>query len=107
MYVTSEQIRSAGKANMEAFLSLATTQFAAIEKFANLNANVIKSAFETSIASARALAGARTVRELLKVQSSLAQPAMEKALPNPAKARSSAKRRPVKKAAARKSRKSR
>ena len=80
MYVTPEQIQAAGKANVEAFLALASTQFAAIEKFASLNANVVKSAFEDSIANARALAGAKDVQELISLQSTFAQPAIEKAI---------------------------
>ena len=80
MNVTPEQIQATTKANMEAMLSLATAQFAAIEKFANLNANVIKAAFEDSIANARALAGARDVQELVNLQSTFAQPAIEKAI---------------------------
>ena len=36
MYVTPEQIQAAGKANVETMLSLAATQFAAIEKLATL-----------------------------------------------------------------------
>ena len=49
MYVTPEQIQATTKANVEAMLSLATSQFAAIEKFASLNANAVKAAFEDSI----------------------------------------------------------
>ena len=80
MYITPEQIQATTKANMEAILSLATTQFAAIEKFASLNANAIKAAFEDSIANARALAGAKDVQELVNLQSTFAQPAIEKAI---------------------------
>ena len=80
MYVTPEQIQATNKANLEALLSLASTQFAAIEKFASLNANAIKTAFEDSIANARALAGAKDVQELVNLQSTFAQPAIEKAI---------------------------
>ena len=80
MYVTPEQIQATNKANVEAFLSLATTQFAAIEKFASLNANAVKAAFEDTIANARALAGAKDVQELVNLQSTFAQPAIEKAI---------------------------
>ena len=80
MYVTPEQIQAASKANVEAILALATTQFAAIEKFASLNANAIKAAFEDTIANARALAGAKDVQELVNLQSTFAQPAIEKAI---------------------------
>ena len=80
MYVTPEQIQAASKANVEALLSLATSQYAAFEKFASLNANAIKATFEDSIANARALAGAKDVQELVSLQSTFAQPAIEKAI---------------------------
>jgi phasin family protein len=80
MYVTPEQIQATTKANVDAMLSLATSQFAAIEKFATLNANAVKAAFEDSIANARALAGAKDVQELVNLQSTFAQPAIEKAM---------------------------
>lgn len=80
MYVTPEQIQAANKANVEAMLSLATTQFAAIEKFASLNANAVKAAFEDSLANARALVAAKDVQEMVNLQSTFAQPAIEKAI---------------------------
>ena len=80
MYVTPEQIQATTKANVEAILSLASTQFAAIEKLASLNANAVKSVFEDSIANARALAGAKDAQELVNLQSTFAQPAFEKAI---------------------------
>jgi phasin family protein len=80
MYVTPEQIQAAAKANVDAMLSLATSQFAAMEKFANLNANAVKAAFEDTVANARALAGAKDVQELVNLQSTFAQPTIEKAI---------------------------
>ena len=80
MYVTPEQIQATTKANVEAILSLATSQFAAIEKFATLNANAVKAVFEDSIANTRALAGAKDVQEFVNLQSTFAQPAIEKAM---------------------------
>jgi phasin family protein len=80
MYVTPEQIQEAGKANVEAALSLAAAQFAAFEKLANLNTGAIKTAFEDSLANTRALLGAKDVQELVNLQSSLAQPSIEKAI---------------------------
>ncbi len=80
MYVTPEQIQAATKANVEAILSLATSQYAAFEKFASLNANAVKATFEDSIANARALATAKDVQELVSLQSTFAQPAIEKAI---------------------------
>lgn len=80
MYVTPEQIQAAGKANVEAFLAVANAQFAAFEKLANLNANAAKTAFDDSMANARALLAAKDVQELISLQNAFAQPAMEKAL---------------------------
>ena len=80
MYVTPEQIQAAGKANVEAMLSVAAMQFAAIEKLAALNANAVKAAFEDGISNTRALFGAKDVQEFVNLQSTLAQPAIEKAI---------------------------
>jgi phasin family protein len=80
MYVTPEQIQAAGKANVETMLSLAATQFAAIEKLATLNANAVKAAFEDSVNNTRALFGAKDVQEFVNLQNTLATPALEKAI---------------------------
>lgn len=80
MYVTPEQFQAANKANIDAALTLAASQFAAFEKFANLNATAFKTAFEDVMANTRALAGAKDVQEFISLQSSFAQPAMEKAI---------------------------
>jgi len=80
MYVTPEQIQSANKATVEALLSVANTQFAAFEKLANIGAGAVKSAFEDSIANTRALLGAKDVQEFVSLQSTFAQPALEKAI---------------------------
>ena len=80
MYVTPEQIQAAGKANVETMLSLAATQFAAMEKLASLNANAVKSAFEDGLSNTRALFGAKDVQEFMNLQSTLATPAIEKAI---------------------------
>lgn len=80
MYVTPEQIQAAGKANVDSMLSLAATQFAAIEKLATLNANAVKTAFEDSVNNTRALFGAKDVQEFVNLQNSFATPAIEKAI---------------------------
>lgn len=80
MYVTPEQIQAAGKANVDTMLSFAQMHFAAIEKLAALNANAVKSAFEDSLSNTRALFGAKDVQEFVGLQSTLAAPAIEKAL---------------------------
>jgi len=80
MYVTPEQIQDVNKATVEAMLAAANTQFSAFEKLANLNATAIKAAFEESLANARALASAKDLQEVVALQTSFAQPAMEKAI---------------------------
>jgi len=80
MYVTPEQIQEVNKANVEAMLAAANTQFAVFEKLASLNASAFKAAFEESLANARALAGAKDMQEVVALQSSFAQPAIDKAI---------------------------
>jgi phasin family protein len=80
MYVTPEQIQAANKSNVETFLAVANAQFAAFEKLANIQASVVKGAFEDSIANTRALLGAKDVQEFVSLQNSFAQPAIEKAM---------------------------
>ena len=80
MYITPEQIQASGKATVESFLALANAQFTAIERLASLNANAVKTVFEDSVANARALAGAKDAQEYISLQSTFAQPAIEKAI---------------------------
>jgi phasin family protein len=80
MYVTPEQITSANKTNVDAALSIAAAQFAAMEKLANIQTSAIKSLFEDALANTRALAGAKDVQELVALQQTFAQPAVEKAV---------------------------
>ena len=80
MYVTPEQIQSANKTNVETLLAVAHAQFAAFEKFANISAGAVKTAFEDSINNTRALLGAKDVQEFVALQNSFAQPAIEKAI---------------------------
>ena len=80
MYVTPEQIQSANKTNVETLLAVAHAQFAAFEKFANISAGAVKTAFEDSINNTRARLGAKDVQEFVALQNSFAQPAIEKAL---------------------------
>jgi phasin family protein len=78
--VTPEQVRAATKSNLDAIVEIATAQFNAVEKIANLQAVAIKSAFEDTVANARALAAANDMQEYVKLQASFAQPAYEKAI---------------------------
>ena len=80
MYVTPEQIQAAQKANVEAVLAVASSQFSTMEKLASLNVTAFKAAFEDGLANTRALMGAKDVQEFTSLQSTLAQPALEKAI---------------------------
>jgi phasin family protein len=79
MYITPEQIRSANKVTIEAALSIAATQFAALEKLANLNTSAVKSAVDNSVSGAKALLDARNPEEFVALQKTLAKPTLEKA----------------------------
>ena len=48
MYVTPEQIQSTNKTNVETLLSVAATQFSALEKLANLSSSALKAAIRPS-----------------------------------------------------------
>lgn len=78
--VTPEQVRAATKANLEAVIEFANTQFTAAEKIGNLQAVALKSAFDDALANLRALTAAGDVQEYLKLQASFAQPTFEKAI---------------------------
>jgi phasin family protein len=78
MYATPEQMANANKANVETLLTIANTAFASAERLAALNLNTARSLLEESVTNAKALLAAKDAQELLGLQSSLAQPAVEK-----------------------------
>lgn len=80
MFTTPEQFAAANKANVETMLTLANTAFASAERLAALNLNTARSFLEDGVSSAKSLLGAKDVQELLSLQSSLAQPMIEKAV---------------------------
>ena len=60
---TPEQIVAANKANVETLLALANTAFASAERIAALNLNTARAVLEDTVASAKALMGAKDVKE--------------------------------------------
>jgi phasin family protein len=80
MYSTPEQFAATNKANVESILTLANTAFASAERLAALNLNTARTMLEDVVANAKSLMGAKDVQELLGLQASLAQPAVEKAV---------------------------
>ncbi|NMG63995.1 TIGR01841 family phasin [Azoarcus indigens] len=78
MTATPEQFITINKANVETLLSLANTAFANAERLAALNLNTARSVLEDGVANTKALLAAKDVQELVSLQSSLAQPLVEK-----------------------------
>ncbi len=80
MNAATEQLANANKANVETLLSIANTAFASAERLAALNLNTARAMLEDSVASAKALLAVKDVQQLMAMQSTLAQPAIEKAV---------------------------
>jgi phasin family protein len=80
MFATPEQFAAANKASVDSMLSLANTALASAERIAALNLNTARSLIEDSVASSKALMGVKDVQGLVSLQSSLAQPNVEKAV---------------------------
>ncbi|HEY6898000.1 MAG TPA: TIGR01841 family phasin [Rhodocyclaceae bacterium] len=79
-YAVPEQIASANKANVESLLTLANTAFASAERLAALNLNTARTVLEDAVSTAKTLMGAKDIQELVALQSTLAQPSLEKAV---------------------------
>jgi phasin family protein len=80
MYTTPEQMSSANKANVETLLTIANTAFASAERLAALNLNTARVLLEDAVGTAKALMSAKDPQELIAMQSTLAQPSLEKAV---------------------------
>ena len=80
MFTTPEQLATANKANVEAMLTLANTAFASAERLAALNLNTARAVLEDSVNNAKALLGAKDLQEVITLQTTLSQPAVEKAV---------------------------
>ena len=78
MIATTENLASANKAVVENFLTLANTAIASTERLAALNLNVARSFLADGVANAKALFAAKDPQQLVALQSTLAQPAVEK-----------------------------
>ena len=78
--ITPEQFASANKAGVEAFLGLASTQFAALERLSALNFSAAKTAFEEGMGRAKALLNAKDPQEIFSLNAAASQPALEKAI---------------------------
>ncbi|MDR3323699.1 MAG: phasin family protein [Zoogloeaceae bacterium] len=75
-----EQFAVANKAAVDSLVSLANTALASAERIAALNLNTARSVLEDSVANTKALLGAKDPQEALSLQTSIAQPNVEKAV---------------------------
>ncbi len=75
-----EQFAAANKANIETLMTIANTAFASAERLAALNLNTARAMLEDGVANAKALMAAKDPQAFLSLQTSLAQPAVEKAV---------------------------
>ena len=80
MFTTPEQFAAANKATVDSLLSVANTALASAERIAALNLNAARSALEDTASGVKSVLSAKDPQEALAVQSSLAQPAVEKAV---------------------------
>ena len=76
---TVEQIVNTHKTNVATFFGLTGTSFEGVEKLIELNISAAKSAISEAAQNTQAALSAKDPQELLALQSSLLQPAAEKA----------------------------
>lgn len=75
-----EQILAAQKAQAEVLFNLAGSLFAGAERMLALNIETARGAFEDSVATSKALMGVKDPQDLVKLQATTMQPAVEKAV---------------------------
>lgn len=80
MIKTNEQIAAANKAVIESMLTIANASLTHTERLAALNLNTARAFFADAIANFGTLTAVKDVQELFALQSTLAQPAIEKAV---------------------------
>ncbi|TVO57292.1 phasin family protein [Denitromonas halophila] len=79
-FTTPEQFADAGKAGLEALLSQATTAFARAERLAALNLNTSRAMLEDGALNTKAIMAIKDPQELVKLQTTLAKPMVDKAV---------------------------
>jgi phasin family protein len=77
--LTAEQVMAAHKANVETLFGLTNKAFEGVEKLVELNLQVAKAALGEAADNTRAALSVKDAQELLALQSTLLQPAAEKA----------------------------
>ncbi len=77
--MTVEQVMGAHKANVETLFGLTGKAFEGMEKLIELNMQVARAAMDEAAVNARAALSVKDAQELMALQTSLLQPAAEKA----------------------------
>jgi phasin family protein len=80
MNINPEQFAAANKATVDSLLSVANTALASAERIAALNLNTARAAMEDATTGIQSVIGAKDPQAAMAAQSSLAQPAVEKAV---------------------------
>lgn len=80
MSINPEQFAAANKAAVDSLLTVANTALASAERIAALNLNAARATLEDGVSGVKAVLGAKDPKEALAVHTSLAQPAVEKAV---------------------------
>lgn len=76
----AEQFASANKSTVDTLTSLAATAFGQVERLSALNLNTARSVFDDSVAATRSVMDAKDPKDLATLQSTLAQPNLDKAV---------------------------
>lgn len=79
MYPIPEQFSRANRASVETLVTMANTAFAGTERLAALNLNAVRTLLEDSAANTRALLAIKDMQDLVSLQTTLAQPGLDKA----------------------------
>ncbi|MBK7416442.1 MAG: phasin family protein [Dechloromonas sp.] len=80
MSINPEQFAAANKATVDSLLSVANTALASAERIAALNLNTARAALEDTVSGVQTVMSAKDPKEALAAQSSLAKPAVDKAV---------------------------
>lgn len=75
-----EQLAAAQQANAEVALALVRTALGGMERLAALNLNAARDFLDTTVNNTQALIGAKDVQDFAKINTTLAQPNLEKAV---------------------------
>ena len=80
MSINTEQFTAANKATVDSLLSVANTALASAERIAALNLNTARAALEDTVSGVQSVMSAKDPQAALAAQSSLAKPAVDKAV---------------------------